>query len=312
MSDARLHSAKENVRGVLLAESMKNAHGRLCVLIDPILVDPLRDAPTRAEAIVLPLRRRDLKDEQRPYLLALGDFGRDQAIESSIGVAISEAMHLDDSAPRARSVCGWIRSGSPKELASHMAGCAALTLQGESRMLRHWDPRIMDILAALVNPTQRQCLLRHATARYWLRRDGAIQSIVLDQAAAEPEAASALRLDDGQLDLLVQAGYVNRALDVLQEMGHDMAALSPAKLARNLRAGMQSWRLDTERDRVMYLVYVAMVGEGFDRTPEVHARMLAAQASGSSVMDALDAFDDAYWQSLGSTTLAHTAVEPVR
>ena len=43
-----------------------------------------------------------------------------------------------------------------------------------------------------------------------------------------------------------------------------------------------------------------------------HAGMLAAQASGSSVMDALDAFDDAYWQSLGSTTLAHTAVEPVR
>ncbi|GAA3927186.1 DUF4123 domain-containing protein [Luteimonas lutimaris] len=305
MSDPQDSSVRAKARRALLAAVTRASHLRLCVLVDPVITDPLQSFSTRDNAIVLPIRHGDLKAEHRPYLLELGDFGRDEAIEESLRVAVSEVMAAESSASRGRTVCGWILTGNAplKEFASHLARCASLGVAGRIRLLRYWDPRVMDALEALLTQAQKYSLLGPGTAWYWLKRNGNLQAFSVEQGGVELEPATTeFWLERQQIELLAEIGYVNTALNVLQGMGRDVACLSPHALAQRLLAGARIWRLNSERERVMYAVYSVLAGDRFDHAPEAGAAMLAAQVRGDSVIDALDAFDDAYWQSLNQTT----------
>ena len=118
MSDA-LSALSLLLREQLLAAAVAAPHLELYVLVDPTLGDTLQDVPTHADRMPLPIRYRELNAEQRPYLLRLGDFGRDDAIERSVSLAVAEAMSASRERPPVRSICGWLQGGIASA-ASHL------------------------------------------------------------------------------------------------------------------------------------------------------------------------------------------------
>jgi hypothetical protein len=78
---------------------------RLHVLVDPVLVDPLEDAPGRQQAVPLPLTGRHDDRTRHPYLLALGDIGRDEIIDRALDLDWAEATRHVERETRGSTVC---------------------------------------------------------------------------------------------------------------------------------------------------------------------------------------------------------------
>ncbi|GAB2629408.1 DUF4123 domain-containing protein [Novilysobacter erysipheiresistens] len=302
-----------HLREQLLAAAVAAPHLELYVLVDPTLGDTFRGLPTYDERTSLPIRYRELKAEHRPYLLRLGDFGRDEAIERSVSAAIAEVVGVSQGAPHARTVCGWLQSAMPNPvLASHLASHAVLSGSGGPRLLRFWDPRVMDMLATLLTPGQRVRLLRRVERMCWLGRDARLRDLVgSDGGTGGSEGASRDWLDTTQLKLLSEAAIVNRVLDVLKDTEHDLSTIDSCELARSIQRGSLRWDLRSERDRVMYGVYCVLGGDGFDQRAEVAEAMQQATRKGASVMTALEQFDGYDWRGNRSQSRPHAPAKTI-
>lgn len=285
------------LREQLLAQALAAPHLELYALVDPTLGDTLRDVPTYAERIPLPIRYRELNAEHRPYLLRLGDFGRDDAIEKTVSVAVAEAAGASQVAPHARTICGWLQSCLPNAaLASHLASHAVLSSSSGSRLLRFWDPRVMDMLATLLTSDQRARLLPQSCRMLWVGRDARLRQLDgVGRGETGRSHASHDWLDATQLALLSEAAIVNRVLDVLQDTAHDLSTIVPGDLARCIQSGTLRWGLRSERDRVMYGVYSVLAGDGFDQRTEILEAMQRATRDGVSAITALEQFDGYDW-----------------
>jgi hypothetical protein len=297
-------------REQLLALSHRERSTSLYLLVDPVMGDPISEEPARRSAIALPIRHPELKDAYRPYLVRLGDFGRDRTIEKSIAISTRQAMRDEQEKSLGRTVCGWLAVDGPvNPLASHLSNCARVHVQQEVKLLRFWDPRVLDLLAALLKPAQVDALLGPALSWSWLARDGSLRSLV--QRAPPTSAvdgARTFRLERSQINALLQAEYVNRTLDVLQDMGHDVVADDVAAgVSRLVARGARDWSLVSDRDRVTFALYGMLVGDGFDRVPEVHEVMSQALMREQSPIEALDRFEQSYWEKLGQVPGFHPA-----
>ncbi|WP_190285822.1 DUF4123 domain-containing protein [Montanilutibacter psychrotolerans] len=278
-------------------------HGQsLHAVIDPVLGDPFQAETARSAAVAIAVRHPEMKAAQFPYLLPLGDFGRDDVIDRSLAASLRQAMRGDEEKPQGRSICGWVvTDAAPGVLAAHLAERARLRVGQEMKLLRFWDPRVLDLLQASLKPAQVDALLGPARSWSWLARDGSLRSIARSESAASHVSESnGWQFDSLQVRSLFQAEHVNRTLDVLQDMGHAVVdADLVTRVAHLIGRGAKEWGLETDRDQVTYALYGVLVGEGFDRVEDVRAAMAEAWAEGMSPIDALDRFDEQYWTRLG-------------
>lgn len=291
------------LRGQLFDLTSRSPHGRLHVLVDTVLGDPLADAATRCDATALPIKHPDLKADHRPYLLTLGDFGRDLAIEKSLSLGLGQALRSADELMQGRSICLWILSDADSEdLALHLASQARVRIERDMKLFRFWDPRVMDTLEHLLRPEQVNNLLGPVSTCLWLNRAGEFAALRADEDFSSNGALPGIRWDNHQLDLLKNVELVNRALDVLQDMGKPVVgAQLRLDLDGILAKGARDWKLQTDRELVTYAMYGHLIGAQFDRVAEVRDAMLEAENAGTSPVDALDQFDEHYWQNLTVT-----------
>lgn len=288
------------LRDRLLDLTSRSPYSGLHVLVDTVLGDPLADAATRSDAIALPIKHQDLKADHQPYLLKLGDFGRDLAIEKSLSLALGQALRCADELTLGRSICLWILSDADsEELALHLAGQSRVRVGRDMKLFRFWDPRVMDTLEHLLRPEQANNLLGPASTCLWLNRAGEFAALRVADDFPKNGTSSGIQLDNRQLDLLKNVELVNRALDVLQDMGKPVVGTQVRlDLDGIIAKGAREWKLQTDRELVTYAMYAHLIGAQFDQVTEVRDAMLEAKNAGTSPVDALDQFDERYWQTL--------------
>lgn len=280
-----------------LADQLDPSDGiNLYLLVDPATSDPLATLPARTHAIPVRVRHPELSARQLPYLIKLGDLGRDEAADHSIALSLAQAARTPEMQESGRSVCGWLQSDLPIDaLAVQLASCATLPIDRQLRLFRYWDPRTLDLLRELLEPHQRNALLGTVSAWWWVARDGSLRSMRNDRAGSSvpfsptPDQVAALR----------HAHILNRVLDVLQDMQHGVTAPGLAtRVLDSVFGGKEKWQFESERDSVMYALYGLLVHPRFDRDTRVKQVMQQAHLEKTSAMDALGVFDDEFWGSL--------------
>ncbi|WP_454727397.1 MULTISPECIES: DUF4123 domain-containing protein [Cupriavidus] len=273
----------------------KSGH-RMFVLVDPALADPFQDAPNRK--MPLPVVHENLRGAHRPYLMQCNLRG--SVFDLSVDTASQEAGRLRDDLPGARTVCGWLfTSASADRLAEHLACHASLPSSQGARLFRYWDPRVMDLMRTMLSPRQARGLMGPVLGWCWTGRDRHLRAIA--GTGQDSDGHAAFQLTDEQRAWLSQAPHVNRAMDVLQDMGYDMASVDPSHLARCICQGQRAWGFSQEHEHVTYALHCLLVHEQFDRLPEVRNAMVAETERGHSAIEALDRFGDAYWQDLANS-----------
>lgn len=128
----------------------------LYVLVSPYPDDPLIEAPRRADAVPILLPPAVVNKEHRPYLLPLGDFGRDDTIDTSLDLGWADATRVQGSARSIITTCAWLVL--PVEgvqfVAQRIANnwCRTFTSL-PARAYRYWDPRVLALVADELPPT---------------------------------------------------------------------------------------------------------------------------------------------------------------
>ncbi|HBN9879245.1 TPA: DUF4123 domain-containing protein [Pseudomonas aeruginosa] len=278
------------LRTELLDTPSAKSGSRLHILIDPTLDDPFPEQASRK--VPLPIVHEGLRAAHRPYLLRANIQGKQ--FERSLLLATQEAARQRDDVPGARAICGWIFTTVTSDaLAEHLAHHGLLPTSEGVRLLRYWDPRVMDLMCPMLESHQLHALMGPAVAWHWAGRDAHLRTLLAP--ASSGSSRYSLELTPEQQQVLAHAPHVNGTLDILQDGGHDMSSTEPLHLARSIRRGAQTWHLTTASEHITYGLYCALVDEHFDQRPEVHTAMAAAVRAGDSAIDALDQFDDAYW-----------------
>lgn len=269
----------------------------LWVLISPQITDPLANARCRSEAVPLPIEPDIIQPEQRPYLLPLGDFGRDDTIDFTLDLAWAEATRHSDRETRGSSVCAWLVF--PAAQARHVAHEIAMQARhrwpgSHARYLRLWDPRVFELLTDLGDAEPPVRYAPSTNGVWWLNRAGALQRypapapITPLADATWPETAKAM---------LRNSGTINAVLNALQDAEHNVVqpSLAAAILSLVERAS-SAWSLTNELDRIIYALYGVLISPQFDQDTTVREAMLAARAQGDSPIAALAGFDAAFWE----------------
>lgn len=287
----------------MLRTELQNTHWakrgtRLHILVDPSLGDPFQDLSSRK--VPLPIVHAGLRSAQRPYLIQSRLQG--EPFDPSVELAAREAERLRDDVPGARALCGWLfTSESTDKLASHLARQALLPTPDGERLLRYWDPRVMDLMSSMLSAEQARELPGPLHAWYWLARDASLSALNEPSQIRCQQTQWALRLSDEQTHILQLAPDVNRTLDILQDAGHDMREVAPLQLARCILQGRSTWGLSTEQEHVAYALHCVLAHEYFDQIPEVHEAMTTQVRKGHSAIKALDQFNDAYWKNVADS-----------
>ncbi|SDY78825.1 protein of unknown function [Lysobacter sp. yr284] len=291
---------QSGLRGQLLDVTLRSPDSSIYLLVDTTLGDPLANVATRATAVAVPIRHPDLKRDHHPYLLRLGEIGRDPAIDTSLALGLAQALRSPEGLALGRSICLWLVSDSDIDVvAHHLAARAKVRVGSETRLFRFWDPRVMDALEHLLRPMQAGSLLGPVSSCLWLTRSGSLASLRVADAKSDEAIVDGLRLDQRQLDHLARVELINRALDVLQDMERTvLGAEVRTVLGGLIEKGAREWTLRTDRELVTYALYGVLVHQRFDREPGVAEAMDQARRAGTSPIDALEQFDESYWQAL--------------
>ena len=268
---------------------------RLHVLVDPVLVDPLKTAAGRDQAIDVPLAAHADAPVRAPYLLALGDMGRDDRVDLALDLGFAEATRHPERETRGSTICAFV--ACPPADAARVAGALADVARRRAasrgqRLLRLWEPRVFEHLVPLLSGPALRELTADSAGWWWIGRDGAL--------ASRREAAG----DTGRgwassdvVDTLASIGAINGVLNALQDAAVASDRLPPTStlLALLARARMQ-WGLADDFELIQFALYGVLVRADFDGDAEVRAAMAAARERGESCIDALASFDESHWE----------------
>jgi Domain of unknown function (DUF4123) len=275
----------------------------LHVVVDRVLADPLSDECQRASRTEIPIKHDEIKKQHQPYLLQLGHVGRDETVRKTLELGLKQALRGVEERPYGRTICGWIAFDVPVDrVARHLGKSALLRTNKGVRVFRFWDPRVFDLLSPSLSADQIKALLGPVSSWCWLGRDGSLRTMVRGyQSSSRSMDQTQLSLGADQITSLSIAEYVNRTLDVLQDMGKDVSDTRlPARLAQSMMYGSIQWKLGTDFEYVTYALYCVLVGQDFDKAPKVFEVMRRANVTGASPIEALNSFDESYWDLLKS------------
>jgi hypothetical protein len=268
---------------------------RLYVLVDPMQADPLAEVAHRAEAIVLPMPPTLIAPEDRPYLLPLGDFGRDDTIDLTLDLAWAEATRHARRPSVSPSICAWLVG--PADNITRFAyqlfnrSRARIPPDIRARWLRYWDPRVFSLFADALPAAALTDLTVDAAGWWWLDRHGELQ--------ARPMAAADARewaWTPSTTSLVRHTDIINRTLNTLQDSGGAHSDGLWKRILPLVERAIATWDIQDTDELVRYTLYGMLISPQFDQYPETRQAMRAAIDNGTSPMAALTSFDTAYWE----------------
>ena len=303
MSDPNSLLLQQTCDAILARRQAYADRAMLYVLVDPALGDPLKDAPSHSCARQL---RVDFGDggrfEKAPYVLPLGEFGRDPNAQMSVEIAIAEALRrpTPHAGQVARSICGWLISTLPvKDLSRQVERNTRMNTGGNRKVFRFWDPRVMDFLDELLESKQKIVLLADMHEWLWLDRRATVKSWRAgDLMQSVQDVPASLGLSIEQSSALSHGRYANLVLDALQASDWSAPLPSQGSLVQAVRHGMTRWGIASDQDCVMYALYRVYYGQQFDEAPRVSECMTRARSNGQSPVAALEQVDASVWNTL--------------
>jgi hypothetical protein len=279
LSDSNDLSLFERTRCQLI-ELRERAGGALYLLVDPSLYDPFSGVEVDRPRFTLPLPRTRFPKGTAPYLLRTGAFGRDPVVDLSLHLATEQAAQSGNSSSStgARSMGGWIilaDAQNPMEIASELARCSQLVIHGERRTLRFWDPRVMDLLAEILDRDQLNRLLAPILSFAWMRRDLLLRVHAHEtgQLDAVSPFVGPLQLSADQVRLIQLLPDVNLVLASLKKAGCVHSEHYALDAARNLRAAEERWVMREKDDCVAFAICCGVYGDDFWTDPEISSAL---------------------------------------
>jgi hypothetical protein len=268
---------------------------RLHVLVDPVLADALKSARRRDDAIELPVMLPTNEGVRRPYLLPLGDVGRDETLDFVLDLAFAEATRHPERETRGATICAFIacKPASASTVATTLSEVSRRrAVPRGQRFLRLWDPRVFELLLPLLPTRELAELTGRSAGWWWIDRGGRLASrddVPVRELGGWTSA--------GVADRLASVGAINGVLNALQdaEVPFDGLPSDTAILALLARARSR-WGLADDFELVQFALYGVLVGANFDDDAEVCAAMAAARDRGESCIDALTSFDESHWE----------------
>ena len=272
---------------------------RLHVLVDPMLVDPLADASGREQAVPLPLTSRHDDRMRHPYLLALGDIGRDEIIDKALDLAWAEATRHVERETRGSTVCALLAC-APEHTAEVARSLAELSRRRAASQhqpfLRLWDPRVAELLMPLLSATASRELTGGAEGWWTLDRRGDLVSHLAIDGAVRTDRDRAWQ-SPAVVDILASAGAINGVLNALQDAGVAPSRFpSTSTLLALIARARSQWGLADDFDLIQFALHGVLVRADFDADPDVRAAMSEARARGESCLEALHSFDESHWE----------------
>lgn len=283
LSDSIDHALLDCIRDRLI-EMRERAGGALYLLVDPSLHDPLSGVESNAPRFSLPLPSSKFQRGTAPYLVRTGEFGRDPVADFSLHLAIEQAGRPDrsSSSTAGRSMGAWVvlsDDQQPTQVASALARCSQLVIQGERRTLRFWDPRVMDLLAGILDTDQHRHLLSPILSYAWMRRDFTlrVQAHEEGQRDAVSPLTAQLQLSTDQVRLIQLLPDVNLVLASLEKAGCVHRENYALDVARNLRAAEDHWQMREKDDRVAFAICCEVYGDDFWADPKIGSALAGMQ-----------------------------------
>lgn len=295
--ERQLSSVPITVREVI-ADAIRDSDGlhgwTTFMLIDPILGDPLGDiGGEERERTSLPINPTLMSEVHFPYLIMLGEVGRDSLIDSALERAIDEVDGRQGLVAGARSVCAFfVTKHSSKMVAKRLAESASVRVDGERRLFRFWDPRVMDLLTRFAGSDEIETLLSPAERWCWIARDGRAESLTM---VAESQNSKLQLLNT---ERFLNFGRINKFFDVLKSDAFAIRKIDCVSVDRIMRKGLEKWLLQSDYEVVSYALHSILLGEGFDDDEQVRWHMDNGIREGRSPVVELEALSEVFWTAL--------------
>lgn len=309
--DALLSSAVLALRTHLPA----NQDVSISVFIDPTLNHTVCDDAIVQNALTsgglqrvpLFIAHDDIEPEAMPYLLhAPSELMAERVIESTLRIALMEALANNSPTAATRHVCAWIiGDAAPRTRAARLSEAAIIRKpDGSRRPLRYWDPRVMWHLPRVMAPLDWESL-RNAVGK-WLTLDMTHQLTALPPGDVNhTHAVSGMhRMRMGtppctplQWAALSRIGAINMAM----AQAHEWGITPTQEMASHIDALLQTCHtlgFDTERDEQVFVACGLTSHMQFYEHPEVDIALKRAATAGQGIMSALGQFDDHFWEQL--------------
>lgn len=265
------------------------------VLVDPAISDPLANCEGRHQAVSLAVRSVDMPRHFRPYLLWLGEIGRDERIDLTIRIGVEEALRATPHNGSRRSICGWIASELPPAvIVGHLVRHTRIRVRNQARTLRIWDPRTLDLVQHLLAKQAGTLLALPGCDWWWLGRDAHVKKL---QASRNPESEPVgEHLNDEHIGALRLAEPLHATLNVLQDTQTDPIDDQTLRTVIGaLRRASTQWGMSNPLDQVSFALHSCLVHPNFDADAEVAAAMRRAAGAGHVPTQALSSFDEQAW-----------------
>ena len=294
MSEKTIAAEPMNLSHEMAMEMQRLGRSSTWALIDPAICNPIEQRMKAREVIQIPVRYGDLPPAKRPFLICVGEPGRDALMDDLLHLAEAEALRRapQGGGPKVRSMCGFLMGAAqPSSLALHLARISVFSFNGQQRLLRLWDPRSLDIFAHLLDEEQKSSLLGSFDAWCWLWRSGGIR--VLRKRDDTLRTLNPLHLRAEQVDYLQMSEAINGALDVVQDIGIPLDdACSQGQVGKLIEQGIRKWQLKSTTDQVAYALHAVMMGPDFDAIWPVREAMSLEMERSGEAMRALEKFSD--------------------
>lgn len=268
---------------------------RLYAVIDPVLSDPFPALPgEQRNVIVLPADKFTPQD--CPYLLALGEFGRDTNTADTVALALREAV--EGVTHGGRSVCAWLAvdNGLPVQQVTRAFARQSQHWVGGARMtFRYWDPRTLDLAIHVLPAQQLRMLLGPASRWGWLSRQGDLMEAKGGPLQTEVMHDNAAQLGEEAARMFARLPQINLVMDSLRAAALDITGVNVADVARRLAEAETQWCLHDPKDQVSYAICCAIYGPSFVANDAIRQQLIAGQTRGagtlSSVLGLLDTLE---------------------
>jgi len=296
--ELRLSSANDAALDII-ADAIRDVDGarrwNFHLLIDPALVDPLPKLGCgERQRTRIPIDPTLISEAHCPYMVPIREVGRDPLIDAALARAIRE-IEGDSSFPAgSRSVCAFIASKeSAIEMARRLARSAITYCDGERKLFRFWDPRVMDLLRQFISFDEISHLIIPADRWCWIARGGRAEVLVLDDVPRETMGHDAL-----DTRRFKHFGRINKVLDALDLDATSYRNIDCTRIDRDIRDGERRWKLQSDYEMVSYALHSYLVGKNFDDDIEVKRHMEAAVQNGNSPVMALESLDEQFWMAI--------------
>lgn len=266
------------------------ANRRVLLLCDSTLADPLAGDIAAAG---LARREVDLISQGATapplYLAEVPDEIRhERLINTSIRVAVDEAMRPAPAARRPRSLAAWLATDLPlAEVARRLVLRARLRdAQGRVRILRFWDPRTTQYQSELYAGTVPASWIPGVT---WMTIDGFARWQVL------PDVPGPMQTVTPDWPRLARLGRINA---VLQRLNANGLCVGPSVLGavRHALDAAVDCGIDDDEDAALFAAWRVRLDAPLERAPSFVTLLREVHEEGGRLRNAAQDMDDEDWQ----------------